>query len=486
MFSFPNCANWISGTLHVICAVALPLVEVVSARERPNIVIIMADDMGYSDAGCYGGEIETPNIDRLAAEGVRFTQFYNTGRCCPTRASLLTGLYSHQVGIGHMTGDKGLPSYQGYLNDRCMTIAEALKPAGYTTMISGKWHVGSAPEYWPLRRGFDKFYGIPQGGGHYYKNLPGRQLVLGDREIPIPEDWYATEGFTDHAVKFIEEERRSNRPFFLYVPYTAPHWPLQARKKDIAKYHGRYDQGWDAVRDGRYQRMVERGVVRSEWGLSQRDSGSLVWESEAQKAMMSQRMEVYAAQVDALDQGVGRILSALEHSGRRENTVVMFLSDNGCSAEGGQKGFNNPQRGDVNAELGTRDSYVSAGLSWANACNTPYRKYKMQVHEGGISTPLVVSWPKGFSNRRGDLEHSVGHVIDLMPTCLELAGARYDQAKAIPLEGRSLVSVVTGKAGAGTNDERVLCWEHEGNRAVRRGKWKLVASNKDRWELYDL
>ncbi|MEZ5326535.1 MAG: sulfatase-like hydrolase/transferase [Verrucomicrobiales bacterium] len=257
-------------------------------------------------------------------------------------------------------------------------------------------------------------------------------------------------------------------------------------EKDIAKYHGRYDQGWDAVRDGRYQRMVERGVVRSVWGLSQRDPGSLVWESEAQKAMMSQRMEVYAAQVDALDQGVGRILSALEHSGKRENTVVMFLSDNGCSAEGGQKGFNNPQRGEVNAELGTRDSYVSAGLSWANACNTPYRKYKMQVHEGGISTPLIVSWPRGFSNRRGELEHSVGHVIDLMPTCIELAGARYDTAKAIPLEGISLVSVVTGEAGAGTNDERVLCWEHEGNRAVRRGRWKLVASNKDRWELYDL
>ncbi|MGK0185310.1 MAG: arylsulfatase A-like enzyme [Verrucomicrobiales bacterium] len=467
-----------------LCVFVASISAHLDARERPNIVIIMADDMGYSDAACYGGEIETPNLDKLAAEGVRFTHFYNTGRCCPTRASLLTGLYSHQAGIGHMTGNNGLPAYQGYLNNRCLTIAEALKPAGYTTMLSGKWHVGSAPENWPLKRGFDKFYGIPQGGGHYYRNLPGRQLVLGDREIPIPEDWFATEGFTEHAVQFIEEEKGSEKPFFLYVAYTAPHWPLQARQSDIEKYDGRYDLGWDVVRAARYKRMTEMGIVRHAWPLSERNPQSIPWEDETKKSMMSNRMEAYAAQVDALDQGVASILAALEKSEKRQNTVVMFLSDNGCSAEGGQKGFNNPDRGDVGAKLGTRDSYVSAGLSWANACNTPYRKHKMKVHEGGIATPLIVSWPQGMSRTKGGLEHSVGHVIDLMPTCLELGVASYESEEMTPLQGRSFVAAMKGKMD--TSAERTIFWEHEGNRAVRRGKWKLVASHKGEWELYDL
>lgn len=470
----------------LILFVSCALVQITQAEAKPNIVIIMADDMGYSDLGCYGGEIETPNLDVLAEKGVRFTQFYNTGRCCPTRASLLTGVYSHQAGIGHMTGDKGVPSYQGYLNDRCLTIAEALKPSGYTTMISGKWHVGSHPDHWPLKRGFDKFYGIPQGGGHYYRNLPGRQLILGDKEIPIPEDWFATEGFTEYAVKFIEEEKGNDQPFFLYVAYTAPHWPLQARAKDIAKYDGQYDTGWDVVRQKRYERMTASGIVKHDWKLSARDEGSIPWLDETEKEMVANRMEVYAAQVDALDQGVGQILKALDEVGKLENTVIMFLSDNGCSAEGGQKGFNNPKRGDVDAPLGSPNSYVSAGLSWANACNTPYRKHKMEVYEGGIATPLIVSWPKGVSHQNGPLRHSVGHVIDLMPTCLELAGVSYKETMPgkLALEGESLVAAIRGKVLP--QKTRELYWEHEGNRAIRSGDWKLVASHGARWELYDL
>lgn len=450
---------------------------------KPDIVLIMADDMGYSDAGCYGGEIDTPHLDRLAAEGVRFTQFYNTGRCCPTRASLLTGLYSHQTGIGHMTGDRGVPSYQGYLNDRCLTIAEALQSAGYTSMVSGKWHVGSDPDHWPLERAFDKFYGIPQGGGHYYRLLPGRQLVEGNREILVPDDWYATEAFTDYAVRFIEEEKESARPFFLYVAYTAPHWPLQARPEDIAKYEGRYAQGWDQVRAERFARQRARGLVDEDWRLSERDEDSIPWEEETEKAMMAARMGVYAAQVDAMDQGIGRILEALDRTGKRENTVVIFLSDNGCSAEGGQKGFNNAERGNPDAPLGTRDSYVSAGLSWANACNTPYRKYKMMVHEGGIATPLIVSWPARMKELNR-VETAVGHVIDLMPTCLELAGASYPEDK-LPLEGASLVGALVDEAGRKPST-RQLFWEHLGHRAVRDGDLKLVAAHRGEWELYDL
>ena len=455
---------------------------------RPNIVLIMADDMGYSDIGCYGGEIETPHLDRLAESGVRFSQFYNTGRCCPTRASLLTGLYSHQAGIGHMTGDRGRPAYQGYLNDRCLTIAEVLKPAGYTTMICGKWHVGSKPDQWPLKRGFDKFYGIPQGGGHYYRMLPGRQLVLQDEEIPLEknargENWYATEGFTDYAVRFIEEEKESDSPFFLYVAYTAPHWPLQARDRDIAKYAGRYSDGWDAVRQTRFGRMLDMGLLKSDWSLSGRDEKSVPWEDESEKKMMADRMAVYAAQVDALDQGIGKIVKALEGIGKRDDSVVIFLSDNGCSAEGGQKGFNNPKRGDVQARLGTPQSYVSAGLSWANACNTPFRKHKSMVHEGGIATPFIASWPTGIT-RKNRIEDRVGHVVDLMPTIIELAEVRYPTGK-LPLEGTSLMGVLQGTE-TGLSTPRRLFWEHEGNRAVRDGSMKLVAAHKGDWELYDL
>lgn len=460
-----------------LCYFVLPSVVSCKPAQRPNIIIVMADDMGFSDIGCYGGEIETPNLNRLAANGMRFSQFYNTGRCCPTRASLLTGLYSHQAGIGHMTGNKGVPSYQGYLNDRCLTIAEALKPAGYRTLITGKWHVGSRPEQWPLKRGFDRFYGIPQGGGIYFRLKQGRQLILDNQSIQPPEDWYVTDAFTDHAIKFIEESTTQKQPFFLYLAHIAPHWPLMAHDEDIKKYKNKYMIGWDKVRQQRYHRMVKMGLINKDWPMSKRDSTSIPWEEEDRKEMMDLRMAVYAAQVDRIDQNIGKLMTALKKQGVERDTLVMFLSDNGGSPEGGRRGFS---RGKKGAQVGTADSYVSYGLSWANASNTPFRRYKSWVHEGGISTPLIAHWPNGIQKQ--DWYRSPCHVIDLMPTCLDLAGASYPKKGKTPLPGTSLTPAFRGKA----IERDALYWEHEGNRAMRQGKWKIVAKHKSPWELYDL
>lgn len=448
---------------------------------RPNIIIMMADDMGYSDLGCYGAEIDTPNIDRLASNGLRFTQFYNTGRCCPTRASLLTGLYPHQAGVGHMTGDYGVPSYQGYLNDRCLTIAEALQPAGYRTLMVGKWHVGSKRPHWPTDRGFDRFYGCPQGGGFYFRHRPGRQLVLGDKDEPLGDDFYVTDAFTTRAIGFIKEAVADGKPFFLYVAHIAPHWPLKARARDIAKYRGRYRIGWDEIRKARYKRQLDLGVIDSRWPLTARDKTSIPWEEETQKDQMDLRMAVYAAQIDSIDQNVGRLMAALKETGVYDNTLFLFLMDNGGCAEGGRRGFNRKPQ----AKVGTADSFASYGLSWANASNTPFRRYKHWVHEGGIATPLVAHWPAGIQ-RRGAIEHQPGHVIDLMTTCVDLAGADYPQTRngkpITPMEGKSLAPAFRGN----TIEREAIYWEHEGNRAVRMGKWKLVAVHKGPWELYDM
>ncbi len=455
---------------------------------KPNIIIIMADDMGYSDLGCYGSEIETPHLDALADGGVRFTQFYNTARCCPTRAALLTGLHQHQAGIGHMTGNKGTPSYQGFLNDRCVTIAEALKPAGYTTLMVGKWHVGSAQDKWPTRRGFGRYFGTPTGGGVYFKEaLAIRKTVFfteNETRVELPDDFYVTDSFTDYALKFVTAAAEDEQPFFLYVAHIAPHWPLQAKPKDIAKYHGRYDAGWDQIRAKRYQRQVEMGIIDEGWKLSPRDAQAKPWKTmPAEKRKdLSHRMAVYAAQIDCIDQNVGRLVATLKELKVFDNTVIMFLSDNGCSAEGGPGGFS---RGKKGVPIGEGASYASAGLEWANVSDTPFRKYKISTHEGGIASPLIVHWPAGLK-RKGEVEEQPGHVIDLMPTCLELAAAQYlDQRNGKPtidLAGISLVPAWNGQK----IERRPLYWEHQGNRAVRDGDWKLVASVGGRWELYDL
>ena len=458
--------------------------------KRPNIVLIMADDMGYSDIGCYGGEVHTPNLDRLAAGGLRFTQFYNGARCCPTRASLLTGLYAHQAGVGHMVGNRGYPAYQGYLNEKCVTIAEVLKPAGYRTLMSGKWHVGENRPHWPVDRGFDKHYGLVSGGANYFDITKAkakgvkRKMAIDDKPyMPPKEGYYITDAFSDNAVKFIDSYGRAKEPFILYLAYTAPHWPLHAWPEDIAKYKGKYLKGWDKLRRQRYERMIRMGLISRKWKVSPRDTTTWPWVEEKDKELMDLKMAVYAAQIERMDYGIGKVLDKIKEIGAQENTLVIFLSDNGGCAEGGPIGFDNRKNG---LPPGGVDSYMSYGLSWANASNTPFRRYKHWVHEGGIATPLIANWPAVIKNR-GAMTHQVGHIVDVMATCLEVAGIEYPTTyknqEIIPLEGKNLLSIFEGKSRRG---HEALYWEHEGNRAVRQGKWKLVAAHGKPWELYDL
>ena len=496
-------------------------------QSRPNVIIVMADDMGWSDIGCYGSEIETPNLDRLAKNGLRFTQFYNTGRCCPTRASLLTGTYPHQAGIGHMMNDTGLPGYKGDLGTDVQTIAEVLKPAKYSTYLSGKWHVtpkvtpGSSQHNWPRQRGFDRFYGTIHGAGSFFDPnslTRGNTLIspYADKEYE-PEVFYYTDAINDHATRFINEHKGDD-PFFLYVAHTAPHWPMHALPEDMEKYKGRYDDGWEVIRQARYQRQLEMGLIDPKWKLSPRDAEA--WKDAKNKEWEIRLMEAYAAMVDRLDQGLGKVIGALEKRKMLDNTLIMFIADNGGCAEGmGRKeGIqykdSDPEilkpmkatdlqmdmipkrtRDGVVMKQGTEvmtggaDTYHGYGKAWANVSNTPFREYKHWVHEGGISTPLVAHWPKGISAKlRGKFEHQPAHLIDLMATCVDLAKADYPKEvkgqKIVPMQGVSLKPTFSGKA---IKREDPIYWEHEGNRAIRIGKWKLVAKGANgAWELYDL
>lgn len=460
---------------------------------RPNIILIMADDMGFSDIGCYGGEINTPNIDRLAANGVKFTHFYNAARCCPTRASLMTGLYPHQAGMGGMVKTNSKPGpYQGYLNDKCVTIAEVLRSAGYTTLMSGKWHVGEQRPHWPVDRGFDRYFGLISGAANYWNITKGkrlgikRQMALDNEPWTPPKDgFYMTDAFTDHAVEFLDKHGKGDEPFFMYLAYTAPHWPLHAWPEDIAKYKGKYMIGWDKLRAERHARQLKMGLLKEDWPLTPRDSQATEWDKvdQQKKEDMAYRMAVYAAQIDRMDQGIGRVLGKVQMLGKQDNTLVLFLSDNGGCHEGGPWGFDNLKNGNP---PGVEDSYMSYGMSWANASNTPFRLYKHWVHEGGISTPLIAYWPDKIK-LYGKLNHQAGHIIDIMATCCDVAGAEYpSQYKGkpiIPMQGTSLVPAFEGQA---FNEHDVLFWEHEGNRAVRVGKWKLVSTKNNQWELYDI
>ena len=496
-------------------------------QSRPNIIIIMADDMGWSDIGCYGGEIETPNIDRLADNGLRFTQFYNTGRCCPTRASLLTGTYAHQTGIGHMMNGYGLPGYRGDLGKNVLTIAEVLRPAKYSTYLSGKWHVTpeTLPEgskhNWPNQRGFERFYGTIHGAGSFFdpNSLARNNAHISPFADPDyqPDLYYYTDAINDHAVRFIKEHQVKN-PFFLYVAHTAPHWPMHALPEDIEKYKGRYDDGWEVIRKARYQRQLQMGLVKSNWQLSNRDA--VAWKDAKNKEWEIRLMEVYAAMVDRLDQGIGRIISALEKRKMLENTLILFLSDNGGCAEGmgRQNGIrymdSEPEKrkpmkaDDLQLDMipkRTRDGKVvkqgtevipggahtfhGYGQAWANVSNTPFREYKSRVHEGGISTPLVAHWPKGIAPKlKGKFEDQPSHVIDFMATCLDLAKAEYPKKingeDVVPMQGVSLKPVF---GGTSIIREKPLYWEHQGNRAIRMGNWKLVAKGSfGAWELFDV
>lgn len=464
------------------------------ARQRPNIVVVLADDMGWSDLGCYGSEIRTPNLDRLAGRGVRYTQFYNTARCCPTRASLLSGLYPHQAGVGHMINDRGLPGYRGDLNRNCVTLAEALKPAGYQTMMCGKWHVARDVHKsgnWPLQRGFDQYYGIITGATNYFDPVT---LVRDNTAVSAEGDgYYLTDALSEQAERYVGDAAKKTDPFLLYLAYTSPHWPLHAPEADIARCKGRYAMGWDALRTERHKRQKAMGLVDGRWALTSRDARVPAWADAPDKEWEQRRMEVYAAQIECMDRGIGRVVRKLEETGTLDNTLILFLADNGGCAEvlGERKAGpvyrdrtrdGRPVRAGNSPSIqpGAADTFASYGVGWANASNTPFRLYKHWVHEGGISTPLIAHWPKGLPGA-GSVSHEPGHLIDVMATCVDVSGARYPAEfrgeKITPMEGRSLLH------GHG---ERTLYWEHEGNRAVRQGKWKLVSRYPEQWELFDL
>jgi arylsulfatase len=497
---------------------SLPL-QAEKQAPRPNIILIMSDDMGYSDLGCYGGEIETPHLDKLAANGLRYTRFYNTGRCCPTRASLLTGLYAHQAGIGRMTDDLGQPGYRGDLSFKAVTLAEALKPAGYRTYMSGKWHVttqlkpGGDKANWPRQRGFDRFYGTIIGAGSFYDpwTLTRENEAITPENDPIyqPERYHYTEAISDNAVMFAKEhaEKHAGEPFLMYVAYTAPHWPLHAFPEDIEKYKGRYDAGYEAIRKARFDRMRKMGLIPEKWELSPPPQR---WEDvpEEIREWELRCMETYAAMVTAMDRGIGRIVAALEANGQLDNTLILFLHDNGgCAEQLGRKPLKRVPEGIVpmdKDELQTKmipdrsreglpvltgpevmpgpsETYIAYGQAWANVSNTPFRLHKSKNHEGGISTPLIAHWPEGIS-ARGEFRHRPGHLIDIMPTCVELAGADYPGGDILPMEGDSLAASFTKDE----NPDRTLLWEHYDNRAILRGKWKLVGLSGKPWELYDI
>jgi arylsulfatase len=472
-----------------------------AASRRPNIILIIADDMGYSDVGCYGSEIETPNIDSLAKGGLRFTQFYNCARCCPTRASLLTGLYPHQAGIGLMGEDLGTPGYRGDLSDQCVTIAEALKETGYHTLMSGKWNV--TPEAldsnhnWPLQRGFERFFGTIGGAGSYFD-----PITLTRDNTPIRaagENFYYTDAISKNASQFIADYAGKQAPFFLYVAYTAPHWPLHALEKDINKHKHQYEAGWDVIRRERHRRMISQGIVDEAWPISPRDPRVPPWEVAHYQDWEAQRMAVYAAQISSMDQGIGRILSWVRQQGIEEDTLILFLSDNGGNSEElspGVHGWFVPNQtrdgrlvrsgNSPTIMPGGEDTYLSYGIPWGNVSNTPFRMYKHFAHEGGIATPLIAYWP-GVIQGGNRLTHQVGHVMDIMATCLDAAGATYPKTyrnrEIVPLEGKSLVPIFTGQSRKGHD---VICWEHEGNSAIRQGKWKMVSGYSDYWELHDM
>ncbi len=451
-----------------------------SRPARPNIVLILADDLGFSDLGCYGSEIATPNLDRMAAGGVRFTQFYNAARCCPTRAALLTGRYPHQTGVGHMGRDMGAPAYRGFLNEASVTIAEVLRAAGYHCLMSGKWHLGEQRPHFPIDHGFERYYGLLGGASSYFRLWPNRRMAIdGEFYRPDPKGFFMTDAITDRAIGYLDDYARRAEPFFLYVAYTAPHAPLHAPPEDIARYRGRYRSGWDELRRRRYRRMIDLGVVDERWALSPRDPRVTAWENVADPDREDLKMAVYAAQIDRMDRGIGRILDRLRALGVEENTLVLFLSDNGGDAEE----IDESAPGSLPGEP---DSNVGYGRGWSNVSNTPFRQHKRYVHEGGISTPLIARWPAGI-RRRGALEPAVGHVIDILPTCLDVAGvpypARHNGRAIEPAAGRSLLPLLQGRPRP---DPECLYWEHEGNRAIRCGRWKLVAVRDGGWELYDV
>ncbi len=455
------------------------------AAQRPDVVIIIGDDIGYSDFGCYGGEIDTPSVDRLAADGLRFTQYHTENMCAPTRATLLTGRYHTR----------------GFSRGNNVTIPEALSAAGYRSCMSGKWHCTDdrGGRDAPRQRGFDKFFGTPIGCGSFFAPLNlTRDGQPAEHEWQTDADFYYTDAISDNAVRYVKETPQDT-PLFLYVAYTAGHWPLHAKPEDIAKYQGKYAMGWDKLRRQRLARMKQLGVVEPGVRLSPRHPDVPAWEDEPNQAWQQRRMEVYAAQIDSMDAGIGRIVAALEDRGRLKNTLIMFTIDNGgCHVEYGatRKGsFLNATTRDGRPLVvgnrpdvmpGAEDTWQSYGYGWANASNTPLRLFKQYDHQGGIRVPLVVHWPAVVTTG-GRITGQVAHVIDLLPTALDAASVAYPETLAgrqvAPADGKSLVPIFRGQRRQG---HEALFWKFAHGRAVRQGKWKLVAKDRAPWELYDL
>lgn len=479
-------------------------------KSPPNIIVILADDMGYSDLGVMGSEIKTPNIDRMARGGQLYTSMYNCARCCPTRASLLTGLYPHKAGIGHMTANYGSPAYQGHLRNDAVTLAEVLRLAGYRTLMSGKWHVGGPydpreADIWtpgevgqptPRQRGFDRFFGTLDGAGSFF--FP-HYIGEDDSRVEIAsDDFYMTDAVTDKAVDMIESSVGEEKPFFLYLAYTAPHWPLQAHPEDIARYRGSYLKGWDHLRTARHEEMLGHGLLEGNWQISPRDPEASAWKDTAHHDWEDARMATYAAMVDRMDQGIGKVMHSLKRLGVQDDTLILFLSDNGGCAEfmaedgwaesypdvgyDGQKIIpgNLP-----NLTPGAGTTFQSYDVAWSNVSNVPFRMHKTWVHEGGISTPLVAYWPNGI--KPGGVIHQARHVTDIMPTLLDVSGAKYpadfDGHGVQKLDGESLLPLFHNTYA---EREQPIFWEHEGNCAVRDGDWKLVKEFGGDWELYNM
>lgn len=478
---------------------ATPLPKKVKKNaDRPNILLIMVDDMGYSDLGCFGSEIPTPNLDRLASSGIRYTNFYNTARSCPTRASLLTGLYQHDAGIGGMSEDggemnkersshdQGTYGYRGALNQNCVTLGEVLKSAGYHTYMVGKWHVGLiGKEKWPLQRGFDRYYGILAGACSYLMPQGGRGLTLDNTQLDPPsQPYYTTDAFTDYALEFIKSSEKDKDPFFLYMAFNAPHWPLHAKQEDIDKFIGKYDQGWEKTREARYNKMLELGIIDESWGLAEWENRSWDQLTQEEKERSSRRMAVYAAQVHCVDYNVGRVLDYLEETGQKDNTLVVFFSDNGACAEPySETGF-------MNQDINSPDSWVSPsyGKPWAQVSNTPFRKYKVRAYEGGISTCFIMSWPDRFKKYDGEIRRNTAFLPDIMATFVDVSGATYPTTFKgnwiHPMAGSSMIPTVYD-ADAEIHD--YIFNEHENNKYARWKNWKAVWDQDIKeWELYDV
>ncbi len=496
--------------IFILFLLLFSVIIVSKAQQKPNVIIILVDDMGFSDIGAYGGEIQTPNIDALAQGGVRFSQFYNASRCCPTRATLMTGLHPHLTGIGHMTNSpnsekhdygEAFPNYRGFLNRQSATLAELLSSAGYSSYLAGKWHLGDNEQsQWPLQRGFDKFYGCLAGSTRYFSpekdKREGRGISSANEPLTTLESttdrpYYTTDAFTDYAIEFIEQGEKE-KPFFLYLAYTAPHWPHQAHEEDVDKYRGKYSMGWDQLRQNRYERQIELGLFEEKHRLSPRDSKVPEWNSlklEKQKEM-DLRMAVYASMIDRIDQNIGKLINSLIKQGLFENTLILFMSDNGACAEGPTLG-----RGNIfdveKRNLETNNNY---GAAWANVSSTPFRLYKHYTHEGGSATPFIMHWPKGIKSQ-SNWYRDPAQLIDIVPTLLEVCGVKYPETyqghNLYPLRGISLTPSFSGEPFMRT---KPMFSEHENNAFIIDGSWKLVGKGVatsqgpdiEKWELYNL